>query len=62
MLAQGLLNLFFQSCPPSRIFFKSFELSTKAEYAKVAFDTPRKASAGQGEIYKFLEQALSSGA
>ena len=36
MLAQGLFGFVFRRCPPSRIFFQFFELSTKAAFAKAA--------------------------
>ena len=34
-----LFGFTFRCCPPSRIFFQCFELSTKAAFAKAAFDT-----------------------
>ena len=39
MLAPGFFVFIFRRCPPSRMFFQFFELSTKAAFAKAAFDT-----------------------
>ena len=36
-----LFGFIFRCCPPSRIFFQFLELSTKAAFAKAAFDTLR---------------------
>ena len=41
MLAQGFLDLFFDAAPHLEYFFQFFELSTKAAFAKAAFDTLR---------------------
>ena len=41
MLAQGLLDLLFDAAPHLEYFFPIFELSTKAAFAKAAFDTLR---------------------
>ena len=41
MLAQGFLDLFFDAAPLLEYFFQFFELSTKAAFAKAAFDTLR---------------------
>ena len=41
MLAQGFLDLFFDAAPHLEDFFQFFELSTKAAFAKAAFDTLR---------------------
>ena len=37
--ARGFLDLFFDSAPHLEYFFQFFELSTKAAFAKAAFDT-----------------------
>ena len=42
MLTQGFLDLFFDAAPLLGYFFQFFELSPKAAFAKVAFDTLRK--------------------
>ena len=39
MLAKGFLDLFFDAAPHLEYFFQFFELSTKAAFAKAAFDT-----------------------
>ena len=39
MLAPGFLDLFFDAAPYLEYVFQFFELSTKAAFAKVAFDT-----------------------
>ena len=41
MLAQGFLDLFFDAAPHLEYFIQFFELSTKAAFAKAAFDTLR---------------------
>ena len=41
MLAQGFLDLFFDAAPHLEYIFQFFELSTKAAFAKAAFDTLR---------------------
>ena len=41
MLAQGFLDLFFDAAPHLEYSFQFFELSTKAAFAKAAFDTLR---------------------
>ena len=41
MLAQGFLDLFFDAAPHLEYFFQFFDLSTKAAFAKAAFDTLR---------------------
>ena len=38
---QGILDLFFDAAPHLEYFFQFFELSTKAAFAKAAFDTLR---------------------
>ena len=42
MLAQGFLDLFFDAAPHLEYFFQFVELSTKAAFAKAAFDTLQK--------------------
>ena len=39
-----VFGFIFRCCPPSRIFFQFFELSTKAAFAKAAFDTLQQKS------------------
>ena len=39
MLAQGFLDLFFDAAPHLEYSLQYFELSTKAAFAKAAFDT-----------------------
>ena len=39
---QGFLDLFFDAAPHLEYFFQCLELSTKAAFAKAAFDTLRR--------------------
>ena len=41
MLAQDYVDLFFDAVPHLEYVLQSFELSTKAAFAKAVFDTPR---------------------
>ena len=51
MLAQGFSDLFFDDAPHLEYIFQFFELSTtKAAFAKAAFDTLRKIKIGIREL------------
>ena len=49
-----VFGFIFGRCPPSRIFFQFFELSTKAAFAKAAFGTLQKKTSGRKTSAWFL--------
>ena len=57
MLAQGCLDLFFDAAPHLGYFFQFFELSTKAAFAKAAFDTLRSSPRVKGKSGAVLSGA-----